>query len=578
MHDLNLNLFYKTSFEIDTVKKNDNALRRLVRSIRYWMTEKWSRKSNLIPTDDGFWSDFKSHVQEVFTDAAGRCVEFKSASFFDKEVNNWACTITEIIRLDGYVPRNWITEIGFTWKERNRGTVSIILSYGDAPGRYGLLQEEPQASIPKIVVTLKNNKQLNCCISGEKLTLEAKDLCEQDFPWFWKLISNPERQTPVIFISPRAKGNPSNPFVVDPEKIERALGPSAFVLYSTSGSFISRMKELPNYDYRCTNGAVRIYASKPDVKAPGDQARHRFFKPDAIEKMGVEAFVTMLRRVLAQDVCFYESMVRTSRIVEKVRSSDRRKAILEDLKKERERADVAEIEAAELKGANSIAARAEQKAQEAMDMFELASKELSQVEGERDNLEEERRRLIQENHGVQAKMAYYKDSLSKNSSRKVLDLHLNQWPMEKSDIVELFKCVYGDKFDFSDNVSMTIDECGTSPEYLWNALLDLMNVGYGLLATEECGDIAKKFKDRSSHFEWARNAGTRTRKDSKLRREYIDTYQGRELNFETHIKSGNKESGKNFIRIYFAFDKASQKIIISSIGKHLDNYTTQFLN
>ena len=68
-----------------------------------------------------------------------------------------------------------------------------------------------------------------------------------------------------------------------------------------------------------------------------------------------------------------------------------------------------------------------------------------------------------------------------------------------------------------------------------------------------------------------------TRKDTKLIGQYRDTYHGREIDVESHIKKGNKESSDQFIRVYFGFDNESQKVIVSSVGKHLDTYSTKFM-
>ena len=68
-----------------------------------------------------------------------------------------------------------------------------------------------------------------------------------------------------------------------------------------------------------------------------------------------------------------------------------------------------------------------------------------------------------------------------------------------------------------------------------------------------------------------------TRKDTKLIGQYRDSYHGREINVERHIKKGSRESSDQFVRIYFGFDEESQKVVVSSVGKHLDTYSTKFM-
>ena len=69
-----------------------------------------------------------------------------------------------------------------------------------------------------------------------------------------------------------------------------------------------------------------------------------------------------------------------------------------------------------------------------------------------------------------------------------------------------------------------------------------------------------------------------TRKDPKLIEQYRDTYDGREISVETHIKKGNKPSSEQFVRVYFCYDSVSKKIIISHVGSHLKDYSSQFMS
>ena len=110
----------------------------------------------------------------------------------------------------------------------------------------------------------------------------------------------------------------------------------------------------------------------------------------------------------------------------------------------------------------------------------------------------------------------------------------------------------------------------------WNALYDLCAIAYELHTNHGEADIAKAFNSKSE-FEYSRGAGMMTRKDPKLIEQYKDTYRGREIDVESHIKKGTKESSDQFIRIYFGFDGESQKIIISSVGQHLNTYSTKFM-
>ena len=55
MHDLNLNLFYRTAFDITGVNENVNLLKSVVNSIRYWLTSKWNKDEIVVPEDRETW-------------------------------------------------------------------------------------------------------------------------------------------------------------------------------------------------------------------------------------------------------------------------------------------------------------------------------------------------------------------------------------------------------------------------------------------------------------------------------------------------------------------------------------------
>lgn len=69
-----------------------------------------------------------------------------------------------------------------------------------------------------------------------------------------------------------------------------------------------------------------------------------------------------------------------------------------------------------------------------------------------------------------------------------------------------------------------------------------------------------------------------TRKNNSLMQQYFDEYDGRQINVETHIKSGSRETDSKFIRVYFAYDEQTERLVVSYMGGHLDNYSTQFIH
>ncbi|WP_350455109.1 hypothetical protein [Slackia heliotrinireducens] len=550
MHDLNRNLFYKTSFDIESVKPGTDVLWQLMMSIRYWMVGKWNREGEVVPEAKRQWGAFKSGAVFTSLDEA-KTVRFESAVFWDEPVGTqWACAITETIADPGYAHRQWTTEIGFTKTGECAGTVSLVLSYGDQPGFLGPRQQIPEESIPRIVRILNGNINLACSIDGRPLVFGAQALHVGDFPKFWEVVSNADRSVPVIYVSPRfVDGRPE--FAVDPQAVARVLGTSALVYYTCDPDFCEEMEYgIPSHGLRCSNGMVRAYTLRPNFDDPEDAVRHRFFTTSDVQDMGAEVLLDLFRQVYAQDVNFYEQMVRIDDVRTKVR-----RASLE--KRAQRRIEAVEEEAI------SIASDIEEGLLEVQRENDRLTKALAEVENER--------------HLLAAKNEMLEYRLKGGAdAAEAQRVELNSWPMSPREVAELFLRVYPDRIAFTGRGFRSLDECSTNSETVWNALYDLCTIAHGLLRSQGGVDPAREFNDRS-RFEYARGAGMMTRKNAKLMEDYVDEYEGRSLEAQMHLKSGIKESDDRFMRMYFGYDQVSGKIVISHVGKHLATYSARTL-
>jgi hypothetical protein len=85
-------------------------------------------------------------------------------------------------------------------------------------------------------------------------------------------------------------------------------------------------------------------------------------------------------------------------------------------------------------------------------------------------------------------------------------------------------------------------------------------------------DLEGKFKAKSG-YDLAMSEGKMTKDDSKLMRLRELQYNGKEIDITPHVKHGNYEP--KLVRIHFAFDDGSKKIIVGHIGRHIPNYTSK---
>lgn len=85
----------------------------------------------------------------------------------------------------------------------------------------------------------------------------------------------------------------------------------------------------------------------------------------------------------------------------------------------------------------------------------------------------------------------------------------------------------------------------------------------------------KKFTNKTGR-ECSRGEGSVTWKDANLMKQYVDKYNGQEIDIEPHVKNSVKESAPRFVRLHFAHDPTiTNRILIGHCGKHLDNYSTR---
>ena len=201
---------------------------------------------------------------------------------------------------------------------------------------------------------------------------------------------------------------------------------------------------------------------------------------------------------------------------------------------------------------------------------------LEELHHENDQLKSRNDELESELYLAQAKATTLESQLNRTGRPTESSNDLSCWPLPYEDILQLFREHHGDRIDFTDRAYQSLGDCITEPSLVWNALHNLCAIAHPLFASRDAGDYARKINGQSA-FELKRGAGKMTRKDSRLMAQYQDTYQGRAINAEAHLAKGNDDASPNSLRLYFAFDEETGRIVVSHVGKHLDNYSTRYL-
>lgn len=91
----------------------------------------------------------------------------------------WACMISEYpLCKSGFIPRKWITEIGYRVLSNNTADISFYMGYEDLDGFEGKQQSTPKLFIPRIASLLLSSKQWNCSMYGKPIDTSEKHYIE----------------------------------------------------------------------------------------------------------------------------------------------------------------------------------------------------------------------------------------------------------------------------------------------------------------------------------------------------------------------------------------------------------------
>lgn len=568
MADLNRTMFYQTSFEVESVA-GDDVLWNLLMVIRDWLGYKARRDGYSFPLGSSEWTRLKNGSELRSDDADVRIV---SKLHIDDGSYTWAGRLDEDKDLgDGTAPRRWTSEIGFAGTSLSSGCFSLLLSYGDQPGFLGRLQPRPMSTVPLVVSDLLDSDKLRCTRSGIDLSQGVFNLCENDIDWASNFILNSSRSIPVVLYAASDKLN----WLVEPNEILKELGPNAVVLVAGPSVSPGLNKLLRPYEYSCLSGSVRVYMAYPEpAKTDGDGCAHRFFTTSAIQLIGVDTFLSMLRRALAQDFAFRQKRVRINDVLRMNWRSSNERRILE--LRERHKRESLEMEG-----------RLQAKQEELLGQVEARSKE------EIDRVENDYLQLLDENDELKrtiddlAKKAaafsyhsYQSRPLDDCACERELRSLLNSKdlkPVSPMAAVKLAMAAYPGRIDLSDRGWGSLDSCKTSPDVVRDVLVDICEILQPLYAAN--GANVKSEFESQSRFGLALTEGKATRDNPDLMGTRRDFYKGREISIEPHVKSKvSKDTDSRFIRVYYAWDKSSGLIVIGSLGKHLPSAATRHIH
>ena len=555
MIDLNSTTFYKVRFVISLQDSEKDLLWRLVCHIKKWQTNKWNKKSQMLPYDLKVWSSFKTGGTISSTD--NRTVKMYSEVCYVPEPakNNayWACQIIEApFSENGFAPRRWVTEVGYEPIDEEAAYFSCVISYSDRPGFIGECEPMPSPNIPGLIKRVLDDKLIECYHGDDKISITPQKIENGCWMSFWEQLKNKERSIPYIYISPKNNSSrDADSLCVNPNNISKAVGGNALVFYATNKAVTDEMYYFTPKEFVCYNGMIRIYYPGVSADDELDYTRHRYFPPDKIETIGESGVCQILRRALAQDMAYSDKFFRIDDCRAKVEANIRQKRLKELQSIHQERLKKVENESM------SLAMEEEEKRLVA--------------EAVRDRLREELTDLKEENYSLTQQNESYRSLAKENAALRKASLSrfaTKDYPKTHMDVVKYFEAAFGDKMQFTDDARKTLKTCSIDLSELWKALFALATVMWDLYFTKS-GDIYKEFKARTG-IEASRGEGAMTRADTRLMRQFVTDYNGDSIDIEAHITYPQKKQS-----IHFGFSKKDRRIIVGSCGAHKEIYSSK---
>ena len=212
-----------------------------------------------------------------------------------------------------------------------------------------------------------------------------------------------------------------------------------------------------------------------------------------------------------------------------------------------------------------------QKAEEFERGMMAGSEEIERLKEEVSGLRSEvasRQALIDHMRSSYEQAALQEEALEKRRSISAI-------PITNEDVVNYFLAVYGDRIGFTERGISTASKCGMKPEKVWDILYRIANQMADLFRSGK-DNISEKDVADAAGFDMSFREGAETREREEFMRYRKDTYRGKEISVEPHLKFRAGRSEADYQRVHFMYDPETRRIVIGYMGDHLPSYSSRF--
>lgn len=541
---LNANLHYESRFTIRGGDDHD-SWQTIVRMIRSWVGRRVPDSSGIGGRwfyTGGHWSRNRVRVEtDRFPPAQG-----------DEVPSLWALRFEHPCRDSEF--RRWAMDIGLAVNPDGGIEVGVTLRHWLLPTFIGAEPESPLPSAPSLIGKLLELPRHTSVDASWPVRSKPTPLNPGGVNDFKQWLESPHRRLPVIYLAlAYPEGNPK----LDPNRLARLVVGAAHVVVSAHTDVDKEVEWLFPRNYRTWNGMVRVYLPGVRFASENDFKRHRFFSRRYIDEIGVSETERQLVR----------GVVRRGRSV--FRSSDR--ITIEAIALHASRARLQKLKE------DGLAEGHEELWSEIGDLETRIEEEKRlnlELLAENERLESEAQA---ENDRANAQVWHWKDRAESAEVERDLAISrvrglegLDTLPSTVPEVLEVLEKLHGDRLVFTPRAFKSASESTLGdPGIAWNAIWNMATVLHPLLLVDGLSTEAARtqFKVKSSGIDVAFTETKLTKGNKQIMRSRIEEWNGREFDITPHVKIGSAPPG--LLRVHFAVDRESGKLVIGHCGEHL---------
>lgn len=310
MIDLAAKVHYKARFDIKRKDEGEMLFDSFLEDVINWMRAKFKRSIY-------YWNWDQIAKFGVFSNSNNTVFLNTTSHYISPDHRYWAMKLDEqqIFDATDYdiietSPRIWTTEIGFEQESSGLATISLINYYIDRAGFVGLQAAPPSFTTPQVLYRFLNNPNFECVSGQTIITSKTTPLGNGYGEKHGREICSNARDIPYILIIPPMSipEEDSKEWAMElARKIASHVLTNAQVFYAESSAFSEELSYFVPRDLQCFPGNLCIYwPIYTDAKGE-EIKRRRFFTHDQILGLGQDTLISIVRRVLSNDINYYES-------------------------------------------------------------------------------------------------------------------------------------------------------------------------------------------------------------------------------------------------------------------------------